>query len=573
MGARTIKTLPLSGKIILVIGAVWIVFSAVMIVVFARLGSRVSEKLIANQEDKINYFSTAVNKDIQNTVRKMAELSTSTAIRSFVEKPEQGFDFQEYQMYREAYKELGECFASSMYIDDVFLYLPERGKILSAERSLYSVAGSEYQRRLERGLKKGDRCFYQGNQITYLFYDREDAAVGMEISLPQIRSTLQSYESERNYQFFFVSAADYGYLGNGSGDASLEEAIYGCIDWTSKPEEEYRVENRTYFVRCLGNPDNQFYIVMYSDKRAVLADVYYMWAVWGLLLFLFFAVLLFLLYTIRRMIQRPMKKLEHAMKKIEEDCYTISLSLDESREFSYVFLQFNKMAEKIRTLIQEVLEEQIRMEQIKNRQLSLQINPHFLFNSLYMGYRLAKADDAESVAELCLYLGDYFGVLTYASKDYIRLENEMQFTQAYLKLNKMRYGERLEYELSFEEPLKDERILPLLLQPLLGFWFQNGLEKSVQPVCRICVDVAAEGEWIRFFVREDSGVFDRKRVEEMERVMALDAMPDDYFELWNLKRRIEGMYQTDPGVELSIKGDGLCVEYRMEIRGRLDQYV
>lgn len=568
-----IRKLPISMKIVLMIGMVWVIFSGIMIALFLGLSGRVSRRLIMNQEDKINYFSTAVSKEIQNTVRKMAELSVDESITQFVREQDGIFQYGDYQIYREAYKELSNCFASSMYIDDVFLYLPKRGQILSVDRSLYSVEGSEQQRQLERGMETGENCFYNGDQITYLYYEDERMAVGMDISLPQVRSTLQSYESERDYQFFFVSASDYEYLGNGSGEEAVEKELYRTVDWSQKLENEYRVGKNTYFVRCLGNPDNQFYIVMYSDRKEVLADVYYMWRIWGILLGLLFAVLLFLMFAIRRMIKRPVRKLEYAMKKIEEDCYTISLNLDESQEFSYVFRQFNKMAEKIRTLIQEVLEEQILMEQIKNRQMSLQINPHFLFNSLYMGYRLAKADDTESVAELCLYLGDYFGVLTYASKDYIRLENEIQFTQAYLKLNKMRYDERLEYQLQFDETLKDERILPLLLQPLLGFLFSQGVEKSVRPVCRIGITIEKRGNWIWFSVWENSGAFDREQVENMRRVMDSEALPDEYFELWNLKHRIEGMYRIEDGVSLSLKDECLHVEYAMEIRGRLEQYV
>ncbi len=565
--------LPISMKIVLIIGIVWAVFSGIMVSLFLELSGRVSQRLTANQEDKINYFSAAVSKDIQNTVRRMAELSVDESVRQFVRSGEETFQYRDYQIYREAYRELSDCFASSMYIDDVFLYVPEKGQILSVDQSLYSVEGSAYQEWLEWGMETGENCFYGENQITYLYYDDNNLAVGMVISLPQVRSTLQSYESERDYQFFFVSSRDYQYLGNGSGDAQVEEEIYQTVDWSQKLEDEYQVGEDTYFVRCLGNPDNQFYIVMYSDRKDVLADVYYMWGIWTILLFLLFVVLLFLIFTIRGMIKRPIRKLEYAMKKIEQDCYTISLEQDESREFSYVFEQFNKMAEKIRTLIEEVLEGQILMEQIKNRQLSLQINPHFLFNSLYMGYRLAKADDTESVASLCLYLGDYFGVLTYASRDYIRLENEVQFTEAYLKLNKMRYDERLEYEMVWDRTLKDERILPLLLQPLLGFLFQKGLEKSLHPVCRIRIEIRKKENWIVFSIWEDSGAFDESMVEAMQTVMNGTALPEEYFELWNLKHRIEGMYRVKDGVSLHLKEDCLHVEYAMEIRGRLEQYV
>ncbi len=568
-----IRRLPISVKIIVIIGGVWIIFSAVMVSVFFRLSQLISDRLVANQEDKINYFSAAVNKDIQNTVQKLVELSVNENILSFVRRKKEEFNYKEYEIYRNAYKELSSCFASSMYIDDVFLYNWGNGELLSVDKSLYSLEESETEGWLKEGIETGAECIYGDDQIVYLYYtENSELTMGMKISLQQIKNTLQSYESERDYQFFFVSANNYEYLGNGSGDSELEKSIYEKIDWNNR-KEEYKVKKNSYIVRCLGNSYNQFYIVMYSDKKDVLADVYYMWWILGILLILFSVISLVLFFGIRKMIMRPMGKLEYAMKKIEDDCYSISLKLDESMEFSYVFRQFNKMAEKIRTLIQEVLEEKILMEQIKNRQLSLQINPHFLFNSLYMGYRLAKADDMESVAELCLYLGDYFGVLTYASKEYIRLENEIQFTQAYLKLNKMRYGERLEYSLIWDEKLRDEKILPLLLQPLLGFLIQEGVEKSSHPVCRIVIEITDKNEWIYFKIRENSGVFDQSMVLKILKVIQGDAMPEEYFELWNLKHRIEGMYELENGIDICQKNKCLYIVYAMEKRGSLEQYV
>lgn len=568
-----IKTLPISVKIVVMVVMVGMIFFGLMVSFFLGLSGRISRRLIANQEDKINYFSTAVSKDIQNTVRKMAELSADARITRFVEEKSEVFAYEDYQNYREAYGALRDCFASSMYIKDVFLYIPHRSEVLSVERSLYSIKETAVKKRLDQGRETGRNCFYEGDHITYMDYTNNNMAVGMVISLPQVRSTLQSYESERDYQFFFVSSEDYRYLGNGSGEEEIEKEIYEAVDWTKRPKEEYRVGKNTYFVRCLGISDNSFYIVVYSDKKEILEEVYYMWKVWGVLFLLLFFVLLFFICSIRRMIKRPMQKLEYAMKTIENDCYTISLKLDESREFSYVFLQFNKMAEKIRTLIQEVLEEQIVMEQIKNKQLFLQMNPHFLFNSLYMGYRLAKAEETESVAQLCLYLGDYFGMLTYASKEYIRLENEITFTQAYLKLNKMRYDERLNYEMVWDGELKDEKILPLLLQPLLGLLLQQGLEKSVHPVCQIRIEIKKREAWMIFSIWEDSGAFDESIVEDMRQAMNGETIPETYFSLWNLKHRIEGMYPGGEGVVLYQKNDCLHVEYAMEIRGRLEQYV
>ena len=167
----------------------------------------------------------------------------------------------------------------------------------------------------------------------------------------------------------------------------------------------------------------------------------------------------------------------------------------------------------------------------------MQINPHFLFNSLYMGYHMAKSDDCEAVGDLCMYLGDYFSVLTFASNDFISVDNELKFINTYLKLNQMRFGQKLNFRIAMEEGLGEYTIPPLLLQPLIENSIMHGMEKCTHP-CMITVEIHENNDELDFTVADDSGVITQDTIDKIRDIICLDKMPETYFGLWNIQNRL-----------------------------------
>ena len=200
-------------------------------------------------------------------------------------------------------------------------------------------------------------------------------------------------------------------------------------------------------------------------------------------------------------------------------------------------------------------EKQLQVELSKLKQLQAQINPHFLFNSFYMGYRMAKSGDSEKVAQLCLYLGDYFKVLTYVSNDYISLQEEMKFTETYLLLNQMRFEEKLFYEIDQEEGLNQEMIPPLLLQPIIENSIRHGVEKTSR-ACRIQITVVKKEEQLGFLVEDDCRAITPEQMERLKMTLDNPVCPNQSFGLWNIQQRLKAIHPQSGGLQLRITDDG-----------------
>jgi LytS/YehU family sensor histidine kinase len=138
------------------------------------------------------------------------------------------------------------------------------------------------------------------------------------------------------------------------------------------------------------------------------------------------------------------------------------------------------------------------------RALQAQINPHFLFNTLNVLANMIQdnPDRAERVIEQLAEVFRY--ALESTRRERVSLEEEVRFLQAYLDIERARFGERLQHHWTLDSGVEKVQIAPMLLQPLV----ENAVRHGIAPALR-------GGElWIHAMVNtnqlvlqvEDSGV-------------------------------------------------------------------
>jgi signal transduction histidine kinase len=112
------------------------------------------------------------------------------------------------------------------------------------------------------------------------------------------------------------------------------------------------------------------------------------------------------------------------------------------------------------------------------RALQAQINPHFLFNTLNVLASLIHSDPlkAEMVTEE---LADVFRyALESTRQEWVTLDDELQFLEAYLGIEKARFDERLRFSFDVDSSLRSMKIPPMILQPLV----ENAVKHGISPL-------------------------------------------------------------------------------------------
>ena len=154
-----------------------------------------------------------------------------------------------------------------------------------------------------------------------------------------------------------------------------------------------------------------------------------------------------------------------------------ALSAEQSREAE-------RRAAEARTLVREA----------ELRALKMQINPHFLFNSLHSIAALATIDGARA-REMCIRLSDFLrSSLGLTDRESIPLHDELALARNYLEVERVRFGERLRVEEQIEAACEECMVPALMLQPLVENAVKHGIAGLVEGgAVRVSATRAASG--------------------------------------------------------------------------------
>lgn len=180
--------------------------------------------------------------------------------------------------------------------------------------------------------------------------------------------------------------------------------------------------------------------------------------------------------------------LREEMHKASHGDYNITADFRGRDELSEAFADLQVMVEKIQEKEAAMYQSQIGEKELMNKQqemefkmLASQINPHFLYNTLETIRMNAFAAGDREVATAIKLLGKSLRyVLENTGTASTTLEKEMDYIENYIKIQKLRFGSRIDYQLTVDDAirLKDYQILPLLLQPIVENAILHGLEEK-----------------------------------------------------------------------------------------------
>lgn len=124
------------------------------------------------------------------------------------------------------------------------------------------------------------------------------------------------------------------------------------------------------------------------------------------------------------------------------------------------------------------LENERTFAELKMSALKAQMNPHFIFNSLnaIQSY-INEGDTNESNRYISKFAKLIRQTLNFAAQDYISLKDEIQYLENYVALEKLRFGNRFDYELIVDESINQEieKIPPMLIQIYAENAIRHGL--------------------------------------------------------------------------------------------------
>ncbi|HYE82421.1 MAG TPA: PocR ligand-binding domain-containing protein [Clostridia bacterium] len=136
-----------------------------------------------------------------------------------------------------------------------------------------------------------------------------------------------------------------------------------------------------------------------------------------------------------------------------------------------------KLMEEIR--VRAELERTLKDTEIKA--LQSQVNPHFLFNVLNTLSRLALIEKAPKTQEMAYALAETLRYILKNINQMVSLEEELAHIERYLKIQSVRFGDRLQFRLDVQEDIKKVKVPSMILQTFVENAINHGLEPKAEP--------------------------------------------------------------------------------------------
>ncbi len=189
------------------------------------------------------------------------------------------------------------------------------------------------------------------------------------------------------------------------------------------------------------------------------------------------AVALVISSEIARNITFPIQKLRDSMKRVQKgDFSAAEIEGYSDNEIGSLTRSFNVMTHKIQDLMAQNIQEQEQKRKIELKALQSQINPHFLYNTLDSIIWMAEGKKNEEVVLMTASLARLLRQSISIENELVTIGQEIEYVRSYLTIQKMRYKDKLEFEINVDPRITHAQIIRLVLQPIVENAIYHGLK-------------------------------------------------------------------------------------------------
>jgi signal transduction histidine kinase len=154
-----------------------------------------------------------------------------------------------------------------------------------------------------------------------------------------------------------------------------------------------------------------------------------------------------------------------------------------------------------------------RLTEARLQALQMQLNPHFLFNTLH-AISVLMHKDVDAADSMLVRLSELLRrALEATNTQEVTLRDELDFLRRYLEIEQTRFGDRLKIEINVEPSTLDALVPNLILQPSLENAIIHGIEPQSRPG-RVELAARRDGESLRIEVRDNGAGIGAKRIKE-----------------------------------------------------------
>lgn len=387
------------------------------------------------------------------------------------------------------------------------------------------------------------------DELLYFYYDNEKSPAVEPKRKILFLKKLDFFSGKRCDKFLKIEL-DYSNMARGLVKMGYEYPVYVCQgdrvllandghSSINQDFEQFSMKSKAGVCKEMNLYGSDLQIYVLKPKTDVFQNLWMNMPLIALLILTNAILPWQLMRQLNRSLTVRIEQLSQVFDKVDAEELSRIDEINGNDEIGRLMENYNRMAERTNDLIQTVYKDRIREQEMDIARQSAellalhsQINPHFLFNaleSIRMHCILRnESETAEMVEKLAIMERQNVDWAT----DTVEIGKEMEFVEAYLGLQKYRFGERLSYELDVDEECENIRIPKLTVVTFVENACIHGIENKTTQGW-IFVRIYIENRELCIEI-EDTG----SGMEEDEQQRLLDTMQNASIERLREKGRV-----------------------------------
>lgn len=341
-----------------------------------------------------------------------------------------------------------------------------------------------------------------------------------------------------------------------------------------------KIDNKSFIINIEYTPEINGKIISVVPEKALLSDVF---KTGKMILDIFILAMIILsipfLFVINNILN-PLNKFREFVVSIKSGNLKglqKRIQLGGYAEMGVMGNEFNGMLDEIDSLTHRLLmtntklyELELEKKQSELAFLQSQMNPHFLYNTLESIKGIAIMRGVNEISEMTAAFGN---IVRYSVKgvDMVTISEELNIVKSYIKIQQIRFEDRIDVFYDFTEEVLQCKILKMILQPIVENAIYHGLEPKIDKGCLwISSNINEDGDII-IKVKDDGIGIDHESLISLKELLLMEKDPGTYdgtrIGIFNVNNRIRLFYGSQYGLAInSTYGQGTEVVLRYPLR-------
>ncbi len=550
----------------------------IFVISFTIVNQQINKELDARARNTLSNINTNLDFVVSSVVLQNDQLTNNSymvlALKKLF-KREPNIQYSDAIYLRNIKTMMQSIIQSYPYIQSVYLYLEGYDCFFSSQEGVAQFSDEEDKtwRNVYLSMDKGTRNRIESRYITYngkkkqvlTIYQRMlllDGTVVMNIDVEKYRELLDKILLNENETVLFYNQNGDQLFSWSKGNLKIPED-FSISDYQMEKKQNKWIHagGNRYLLHTEFNNQYSLHLVSMISFEAKSTSILQMLKLFGVIFLFNCAAMLFLAYLTTKRTFRQLYYMIQVFHDAESGIYPTEPKKEMKDEYDVIMNNIIYLFLQTVRLNTSLIQKQHEQEVAELTALQLQINPHFLFNTLQnVQMEIRKLNkDTGHVNRILENLSD---ILKYALADpmeKITLKEEVQYLKKYVAIQNFRFGEHFIAYYEIEEELMEMYVFRLMLQPLVENSILHGIRHK-EGEGYVKVQIFRKNSRIHFRVVDNGVGMSKPELNNLRNSMK--EINVYHIGLANVNSRLKLHFGEEAGIRIrSKKGWGCVMEF------------